>query len=84
MCDPRHKTYRSDLSPSTMLGERVEVFLEQGGHRGPQNAEALSQGDAPLAFEAASLVQNYLDDFGGKVSEGVIASKWLRHAEIVH
>jgi hypothetical protein len=27
---------------------------------------------------------HYLDDFSGKASEGVIASKWLRHAEIVH
>jgi hypothetical protein len=48
-----------------------------------QTAEALRRGDAPPVFESASLMQHYLDDFGGTVSEGTIASKWLRRAEIV-
>ena len=45
---------------------------------------ALRRGDAPPAFESASLMQHHQDDFGGKASEGVVASKWLRRAEIVH
>lgn len=49
-----------------------------------QTAETLRRGDAPPVFESASLMQHYLDDFGGKASEGVVASKWLRRAEIVH
>ena len=48
-----------------------------------QTVEALRRGNAPPVFESASLMQQYLDDFGGSVSEGTIASKWLRRAEIV-
>jgi hypothetical protein len=29
-------------------------------------------------------MQHYRDDFGGKASESVVASEWLRRAEIVH
>jgi hypothetical protein len=48
-----------------------------------ETAEALRRGGVPPVFEAASLMRHYQDDFGGKASEGVIASKWLRRAEIV-
>ncbi|HEY4147227.1 hypothetical protein [Pinirhizobacter sp.] len=48
-----------------------------------ETIEALRRGGVPPVLEAASLMRHYQDDFGGKASEGVIASKWLRRAEIV-